>query len=277
MALRENREFDWVFTILCGASLLFLLLPVARPIQTLRLLASYVLTPIPLEVHKGAEYMAQVPRNIIDLLETDEENRRLRRQVEDQRVRLARLESLEDENARLRDEMRLAPPRGWSGLWAGIVLRDPAAWNRWFMVDRGSQHGVTERHVVVGVEGDHVGLVGRVLEVGPRESKVLLLTDELSHVTAFVRGTRWEGLASGTGGRAVQVRYLAQEAQLNAGDEVLVSPVSSAFPEGLSIGTVSSILAPDPILTFQTVVVAPTVRQEQLKEVFLMAPKGDPS
>ncbi|MEK7285148.1 MAG: rod shape-determining protein MreC, partial [Chloroflexota bacterium] len=67
---------------------------------------------------------------------------------------------------------------------APVIARDPSGILQSVMLGAGSETGVRVGHVVVSEQG----VVGRVSEVGPGYSKVLLVTDPASSVSALVQG-----------------------------------------------------------------------------------------
>jgi len=64
--------------------------------------------------------------------------------------------------------------------------RDPANWHRSLMIEAGLKDGIELNAPVLGVENGRLGAVGRVTELGPHWAKVLLITDELSSVAAYI-------------------------------------------------------------------------------------------
>jgi len=152
-----------------------------------------------------------------------------------------------------------------SGIVAQTIGYDPENQSRLITIDRGAQAGVVTDEGVI----DDDGVVGRVLQVTPFTSTVLLLTDPASRVPAVVRRGRWWGIATGTGSR-VQVQYISQDAPLRAKDEV-VTGEGLSFHAGLPIGRIVSVYHPEGAL-YQTATLEPAVAFGRLNYV-LVVPK----
>jgi rod shape-determining protein MreC len=151
---------------------------------------------------------------------------------------------------------RLVPARV---VGIGAVAADGA---QRLTIDVGSRDGVGADLSVVS--GD--GLVGRVVEVGPWTSDVLLLGAQDAAVGVRVGGTGRLGLVGGAGTRG-QARgagelglSLVEPGSVQVGDAVttLGSPTGRPFVAGLRVGTVTRVDPQSGRLT-GTAVVAPTV------------------
>lgn len=170
---------------------------------------------------------------------------------------LERIKQLEDENARLRfsigqlqtldlENQRLRQLLGWQQAatrWrtivARVVLRDTLSWWHEVWIDRGVVDGVGTNSVVIVPEG----LVGRVVEVRPFTSRVVLLGSPRLRVAAEILETGEQGIICSAPYGVVDyevavLTFLPQTAQLWAGQTVITSGIGGVFPERLVIGHV---------------------------------------
>lgn len=267
---REKRIANILLVAFSAISLLLLALPLSSAVQSLKAGLAYVLDPVPYRGSKAVERFAGMPANVIHLISADIENQELRVENRNFSLLKAELDALKAENQRLRGEMGLKPPAGRLLLWAHVMEREPLNWHRAVMVGVGEQEGVEVNSPVLGVQGQTLGAVGRVTEVGKRWSKILLLTDEQSAVAAYIPGPQWEGLVEGQGGPKLRMSYLPSEAQFAIGQLVHTSATSATFPPDVLIGSISRVYARDPFLTFQSVEVAPVIQAGLLKEVLIV-------
>lgn len=264
---------------LTAISLILLSLPLSGPVRSFKACAVYLLNPVAYEGAKGAERLAGIPPGVARLLAVDMENQRMLAEVRQAAFMKAELEALRQENQRLTSALGLkAPAGGWTPLWARVMERDPLHWYSSLMVSAGSEQGVKLNAPVLGRASDgRLVAVGRITEVRPASSVVLLLTDELSSVAAYLSSATLEGLVQGQGGPFLRMNYLNSEAALDAQDSVYTSPTSATFPGEVLIGDVSKVNPRDPFLTFQSVEVRPAVDASALKEVLILLPRGSPS
>lgn len=278
---REARAANYVLASFTIISLTLLSLPLAGPVQAFKASVTYLLTPVAYYGDKGVERFASVPGRLRDLMAADIENARMKEQIKAAELVRTEAESLRGENARLRAALGLKPLSGRSGFWAGVMERDPLRWYRTVTVTAGSDQGVTLNAPVLGRTGERLAAIGRVVEVRPKTSVILLVSDELSSVASYVvaPSTRsetseaprsFEGLVQGQGGSRLRMNYLSPDAEVKQGDLVYTSPTSTTFPPDVLLGTVSRVYAADPFLTFQSVEVKPWLDASRLKEVMIL-------
>ena len=78
----------------------------------------------------------------------------------------------------------------------------------------------------------------RIAEVIDHSSKVLLITDLASAVSVGVVGKEDQGLLEGNNHPWCVLKYLTQETQVAAGDEVVTAGLGGIFPPGIPVGKV---------------------------------------
>ncbi len=182
---------------------------------------------------------------------------------------------LRHENARLEEVLARVPIeralaeaqiRYPGGIPATVVGFDPEDAIHTITIDRGSTEHVAIDDAVVAPDG----AVGRIIEVTPLASKVLLLSDVTSKIPAVVQRGRWWGIATGSQTRVV-VRYISQDAHLRIGD-MIVTGEGRSFHAGIPIGRIANVPATAAGALDQTAVVEPAVDLGRLTRV-LVVPK----
>ena len=178
----------------------------------------------------------------LQVRETDQENRRLRRLLA------------------LRDRMPLTTMTG------EIIGREGGGWSRSLTVNRGRADGVAQQMPLIVPEG----LVGRVAQVRSGASIVQLLNDPTSTVGTVVQRTRTPGLVEGEPGGGVRFKFLARDgAGVTPGDLVVTSGLGTLFPKGIPVGRVTAIEDKGSAL-FHYAVLAPAVDFARVEEVLLL-------
>ena len=181
-------------------------------------------------------------------------------------------EQLEVQNARLYElvaayqqeiAMRPVVDRFTDGIEARVIGFPPEDEARTVTIDRGSRDGVTRDDGVVASSG----VVGRIQDVGPFSSTVVLLTDYTSRIPAIVRTGRWWGIARGNL-TSVRLEYISQDATLRVGN-VVVTGNGRSFASGIPIGTIVEIDRNDAAL-YQTAVLKPAVDLGALDRVVVL-------
>jgi rod shape-determining protein MreC len=267
---RERDAANYALVFFAVLSVLLLLFPAAKFAHTARIAVSYSLYP---SLHYGAKYghfVRNVPSNFVKLLETDQENRALEEKVRDLEVKLRNASASVSENERLTREMRLARSLPWTGAWARIVNKTPADWYGSFYIDKGSADGIGVNDTVLGMQDDRAGLAGRVFEVYPKFSKVLLLTNSAASAVCAIEPGGLEALVEGKGTWLLKMNYVPEEAALQPGVELVTSPGGLLFPAGIYVGKVTKVYPRESFMNFITADIAPAVDVNMLKEVFVV-------
>lgn len=274
MQQRETRTAHYVLAALSGIALVLLSLPLSSPVRSFKAAASYVLDPVAWHGEKGVQRVAGAPERVGRLLTADLENDRLKVELKRMEWLKTTVESLSIENERLRRSMGLRPPEGRSPLWAHVLERDPLHWYRSVVVDAGSAEGLTLNDPVLGPADGRLVAVGRIVDVRPESSVLLLLTDEASSAAAYLSSGTLEGLVQGQDGPRLRMNYLNAETAIEPGDAAYTSPTSATFPPDILLGRVARVYPKDPFLTFQSVEIAPALDASSLQEVIILRSKS---
>jgi rod shape-determining protein MreC len=267
---REKRVANYFLLAFGLVSIALMSLPLTGKVRAFRAFAAYVYDPLPYYGSQGIQKIQGLPSDVVRLITTDARNRALEEELRQTGFLRSEVEGLRRENERLALELSLSTTVPGGLRWARVIERDPQNWHRALMIDAGADDGLEIGSPVMAALSGQIAVAGRIVETGRRTAKVLLLSDDLSAVAAYLPEGQWEGLVQGQGSSHLKMNYLPVEAQLKIGDKVATSPTSATFPADLLVGTVSRVFARDPFLAFQTVEVAPAVHPGQLKEVMIL-------
>jgi rod shape-determining protein MreC len=213
----------------------------------------------------SARFIEGVWVTYFDLVGAAEENRELRRMVDKARSRLIAMEETRLANKRLTRLLNFTRDKPFEYLGARVVGWSPGDWFKTMNIDRGESEGV---RIGMPVASD-LGLVGRVIEVAPHFSKVLLIIDYNSAVDAFVQRSRVRGVLVGRSEKLCSLRYVLKNDDLVEGDVVVTSGMGGVFPPGLPLGTVHRFQNAGQDI-FAEVDVIPAVDFDDLEEVLVL-------
>ena len=148
-----------------------------------------------------------------------------------------------EENARLRELLNLrAKHTDYVFESAKVVLWSSSNWSHSFTISKGSSSGIELGDPVVT---EYNAVVGQITELGENWATVSTVIDVDMSLGAFVGDTGTSGIVLGEyalmKNRQAKLTYLADGAQIYAGDVVLTSGSGGAFPQGLVIGTISAV------------------------------------
>jgi rod shape-determining protein MreC len=150
---------------------------------------------------------------------------------------LRRLNETLKENERLKKLLQFRQTFAAKTVAARVIGWDPSPWRRTVILDKGKKQGIKKDMPVVVAEG----LVGRILEVGPSVSRVILITDPNSRVTALADQSRAQGVIEGDGSSNLTMTYLELDSNVAVEEMVMTSGTSDIFPKGFRIGKIKSI------------------------------------
>lgn len=174
--------------------------------------------------------------SIGELARTRTANEELRARVEELEARHRALADLQRENDELRALLGMRDRLDLDTVEARVVALTPSSFEWTITIDAGSADGV-ERNMPV-INGS--GLVGRVIQVTPRASRVLLAIDPNFSAAARSARTGEVGIIDGRAGQPMRFRPLDPQGDLRVGDEVVTSPYQGGvFPGGIPIGTIA--------------------------------------
>jgi rod shape-determining protein MreC len=106
-------------------------------------------------------------------------------------------------------------------------------------IDKGSSDGIKRDMPVMSAQG----LVGKVVQVTPRGSKVLLIADPDSYVATRLVASQETGLVQGQGRNDLTMSLIDQSTEVAKGEGVMTSGYSGGlFPAGIPIGKVSDVV-----------------------------------
>lgn len=166
------------------------------------------------------------------------ENTRLAGENLSNAARLQQLDSLEADNARLRELIGARKRLEMKVLAAEVLYaaRDP--FSRKLVVDKGLQNGVDAGQAVV----DERGVVGQVTRVYPWLAEVTLITDKGQFVPVQNLRNGLRAVLSGTGSEgALELRFIPLNADFQNGDRLATSGIDGVYPPGLPVAEVVNV------------------------------------
>ncbi len=256
----------FVFSVL---SILFMTLRIEPYVVGIKTSIWYIFSPSVVYSGQFFNKLDSLKGSLFRLVRVDGENFMLREQNAILSKRAMERDALEEENNRLRSLLDLKQKKFSEGIPATIIGRDWREWFRAVVIDKGEESGVSFSAAVVTPAGNVPSLVGRVLEVGGTSSKVLLITDAASAVSARIEGKEDVGLLEGSNRPWISLNYLTQTSQVEAGDRVITAGLGGVFPAGIPIGVVESVAsAPDGY--FKTAKVLPLTPMTSLRDVLVL-------
>ena len=186
-----------------------------------------------------------------------EQNKELRRELQQMKSWKEAALQLEQENARLLDLNQLRLDTKLTHV-SGIVIADSGSpFRQSVLLNIGSRDGIQDGWAAM----DGLGLVGRISGVGSSTSRVILLTDNASQIPVIVQPSGQRAVLMGDNSFAPTVEFIEDVDLIRPGDRVITSGGAGVLPAGLLVGTI----AMDPNGRLRARLVADYERLEFLK------------
>lgn len=150
------------------------------------------------------------------------------------------------------------------GVMAHVIMRHLAPDEHFYLVDKGSHHGITNGMVAVYQNN----LVGRVDETFPFYSKVVLITDQRCKVAAWCGQKKARGIHEGMQDKEMTVlKFISHLDPIRVGELVLSSGEGVVFPYGYALGSIVY-CAIDGV--FQSVKIKPLIQFDSLTHCLII-------
>lgn len=206
-------------------------------VQSMRMALADLLLPSMEWVATPVQYGTEILRDYENFFDVYAQNRDLRREVQRNQAWRERARQLEEENAQLRalNNVRLAPQTTFV---TGDVISDGGGpFSQTALVNVGARDGVRDGSAAV----DGNGLVGRVVGVGERAARILLLTDFSSRVPVIVQPAGSRAILTGDGTTAPKLQFLDSTERVQPGNLIETSGDGGVFPPDLPVGRLISL------------------------------------
>jgi rod shape-determining protein MreC len=264
----DERRTGWLLLAILSAQLVLVGIQGARSrgSYTLAKAASLrVLGPLERGVALSAQGVVGLGEEVRLQRTLQNDNARLRHELEALQLRLLHLSSVEGELERLGAAVRYASPLRGEIRAVDVVYADHSSWARTLVLYCGDRPAKENQPVLASA-----GLVGRVLTAAGRYAKVQLVTDRAAAVGVLILRTRRQGVLQGAGedGTGLSLDYVPLQSDVRPGDRVLTAGIDGIYPRGIPVGTVISV---DPGgQLFHRIRVAPVVDFGALDQVYLL-------
>lgn len=184
------------------------------------------------------------------------------------KAQVQRLLAIESENNQLKALLRSSAQVRGKVLIAQLLAVDTDPFVNQVVLDKGARDGVFVGQPVL----DANGVMGKIIQVGPVTSRVLLVND--THSGVPVQNTR-NGIRAIVVGDSytgkLRLMNVPQTVDIKVGDMLITSGLGENYPAGYPVGQVISVVR-DPGFQFSDIVVQPNAHPDRSRQVLLVWP-----
>jgi rod shape-determining protein MreC len=240
--------------------------PDGSTVTLLRYWAVATVTPFERSFHGVGHILRYGWSDYIDLRHTRQQNHDLQEQIGRLRLEQAALSEDAIQGHRLQALLQFQQHYVTSTVAAQVIGTSGSDLSRVLYIDKGSKDGLKPDQAVITPDG----IIGKLRDVFPHTSQVLLISDQTSGAGVVLATTRIRAILRGSTTGQIVINNLTPDSRIKPGEQVLTSGGDQVYPRGLPVGTIESI-KPDPDHPPYTLIqIHPAANLNQLEEILVI-------
>ncbi|MCD7921639.1 MAG: rod shape-determining protein MreC [Clostridiales bacterium] len=281
MKRKKKSKFPAKYVLLIMTIFCFVIIGCSVKLSWSSTAANTVVGYVIIPMQKGINYvgglLTDMRDNFVSKQELMQENEDLKEELAGVREELNQVQIDQDELEQLQELYDM--DQTWSDydkIAASVIGKDSGNWFSTFVIDKGTNDGVTEGMNVIA-DG---GLAGIVTSVGPNYATVRSIIDDSSNVSCKDLSTSDLLIVSGSlqsmneSGLITFSDLSDSDDAASVGDQIVTSNISDLYLPGIPVGYITEI-TPDSNKLTKSGTVATIVDFEHLEKVFVILQTKD--
>src|SRR6476620_8027300 len=211
--------------------------------------------------------------NYADLRSARQQNKELQDEVARLQMEQVRLKQDADQARRLQVLLDFKEKFIAKTLAAQVIAFSGTEQSRLITIDKGSNDHIKPDMPVITPDG----IVGKVKEVFPLSSQVLLINDHDSGAGVILESSRLQGIVKGTSLGELQINDIMSDEKVEAGEHVITSGGDRIYPKGYAVGTVTAATPDKDNDPFLVIKIKPAADINRLEEVLVITEMSEES
>jgi rod shape-determining protein MreC len=240
--------------------------PDGSTVTLLRYWAVATVTPFERFFHGVGYYTRHGWSNYIDLRHTRQQNHDLQEQIARLRLEQAALSEDAIQGHRLQAMLDFQQHYVAATVAAQVIGTSGSDLSRVLYIDKGSKDGLKPDDAVITPDG----IIGKLRDVFPHTSQVLLINDQTSGAGVVLATTRIRAILRGNTTGQIVINNLTPDSRIKPGEQVLTSGGDQVYPRGLPVGTIESIKLDPDHQPYTLIQLSPAANLNQLEEVLII-------
>lgn len=204
--------------------------------------------------------------NYADLRGVRKQNRELQDEVARLQMEQVRLRQDADQAQRLQVLLDFKEKFISKTVAAQVIATSGTEQSRLITIDKGSNDHIKVDMPVITPDG----IVGKVKEVFPLSSQVLLISDHDSGAGVILESSRLQGIVKGTPLGELQINDIMSDEKVEPGERVVTSGGDRIYPKGYAVGTVIAATPDRDNDPFLAIKIKPAADLSRLEEVLVI-------
>ena len=204
--------------------------------------------------------------NWIDLHGVRKQNQELQEEIARMRVEQTRLKEDAEQAHRLQALLGFREKFISQTVAAQVIGTSGSEQSHVIYIDKGSRDGIHADMAVITPDG----VVGKVKDVFPLSSQVLMINDRDSGAGVILEKSRLQGVLKGANLSEMQVDGVMADEKVDVGEPVIASGGDRIYPKGFPVGSVISAAPDSDSGAFLIIKVKPAADLNRLEEVLVV-------
>jgi rod shape-determining protein MreC len=268
----KKKSTIFIASLLILAALIVIFFGLKQTVETgfMRSLVLESIRPLESVKNRSVGAIREGWNRYLFLVGLEAENRRLKRKNDQLSNQLIQYQEGYLEALRLRQLLNVGEHPRTTQVFAEVIDYERSSVFQSILISKGTAHGLSVGFPVLNDQG----IVGRITECSWHVSRVMLIVDRSSNVSALLQGSRTHGILQGDGAAGCRLKYIPKTEEVSIGDAVISSGLGGIFPKGVILGVVASVDKREGAF-FQRIDVQPSVDFGRLEEVLVLSLRKD--
>jgi rod shape-determining protein MreC len=245
--------------------------PEGQHVRLVRLWANALVSPFERLSAFSGHGLRYAWSDYLDLRHVRQQNEDLQKQLAQLRLERAAISEDAVEAHRLRQLLDFKQHYITGTVAAQVIGTSGSDQSRLLLLDKGAKDGLKPGMAVITPDG----VVGKLRDVFPGTSQLLLLSDPTSGAGVFLQSTRTRAILKGSPTGQIVIENLMPDERIKPGEKVLTSGGDLVFPRGLPVGTVESVKQDPDHQPYTLITLKPAANLNQLEEVLVVTATGN--
>jgi rod shape-determining protein MreC len=234
--------------------------------RLIRVWAVTAVTPLERALVGTGHFFRNGWHNYVDLHGVRRQNQDLQAEITRLRLEQVRLKEDAEQAHRLQALVGFKEKFISQTLPAQVIGTSGSEQSHVIYIDKGVHDGIKVDMAVITPDG----IVGKIKDVLPLSSQVLMINDRESGAGVILEKSRLQGVLRGTTLGELLVDGVMADQKVDVGDQIIASGGDRIYPKGLPVGTVASVAPDRETGTFLTIKVKPSADLSRLEEVLVI-------
>ncbi|HEX3584387.1 MAG TPA: rod shape-determining protein MreC [Candidatus Angelobacter sp.] len=223
-------------------------------------------TPIEKMFVSTGHFFSNGWHNYADLRGVRKQNRELQDEVARLQMEQVRLKQDADQARRLQVLLDFKEKFISKTVAAQVIGTSGTEQSRVIIIDKGSRDGIKQDMAVITPDG----IVGKIKDVFPLSSQVLLINDHDSGAGVILEHSRLQSIVKGTPLGELQINDIMSDEKVEPGERVITSGGDRIYPKGYAVGTVTASTPDKDNDPFLAIKIKPAADLSRLEEVLVI-------